>query len=127
MSEDNLPEEARRLPTLNIGGDIDFKDLYKRVEGTECRRCKGSGVDPDGEYPCLLCRGKKIEYFPGRDSYLVCNKHPEQKLIAVGKRHTTWEDGQGFDHEGYVEVKGCPICKVPVLSRLSGQPYEPAT
>lgn len=116
MKEDGLPEEARKLPTLNIKGEIDLEELYTKIEGTECRRCKGSGIDPDGEYPCLLCRGKKIEYFPGRESYLVCSKHPEHRLVAVGKRYIEWEDSQGFDHSGYVEVKGCPICRTPTIS-----------
>lgn len=117
MSDESyLPDEARKLPTLSIQGDLNLPELYLRVKGTKCRRCEGSGTDPDGDYPCLLCRGKQIEEFPIGGSYLVCSKHPEEKLIGIGKRHTTWEDGMGFDHEGYVEVKGCPICKIPAVS-----------
>lgn len=121
MPDDSyLTDEARKLSTLGIKGDLDLPDLYLRVTGTECRRCKGHGTDPDGDYPCLLCRGKLIERFPGGESYLVCSKHTREKLVAVGKRHTTWEDAMGFVHEGYVEVKGCPICNTPAVSILHG-------
>ncbi len=115
MNENALPEAARRLPTLNIGGDLDLKDQYIRVEGTKCRRCDGTEVDPDGAYPCLLCRGKGVEKFPGGITKVVCSKHQDQELVGVGKRYVAWEM-MGFDHKGYLEVKGCPICKVPVLS-----------
>ncbi len=120
MNENELPEKARKLPTLNIGGDLDLKELYVRVEGTKCRRCQGSKVDPDGDYPCMLCRGKGVEKFPGGVTKTVCSEHQDKELVGVGKRRVGWEDGQGFDHNGFLEVKGCPICKVPVLSMLFG-------
>lgn len=119
MNGSDLPEEARRLPTLQIGGDLDLEDLYTVVEGSKCRRCSGTGVDPDGDYPCLLCRGKKVELFID-GPMKVCVKHPDKELVGVGKRHVNWEDGMGIAHEGYLEVKGCPVCKVPCLSILWG-------
>ena len=119
MDESYLPEEARKLPTLNVG-ELDIKELYNKIEGTECRRCHGSKVDPDGAYPCLLCHGKGIEKFIDGITIRVCSKHTDKELVGVGKRYVTWEDGQGFDHEGYMEVKGCPICKVPAIA---GSPW----
>lgn len=122
MSESSLPEEAQKLPTLDIpdGGDLDLRDQYIRIEGTRCRRCNGTEVDPDGEYPCLLCRGRGIEKFLGGKTKLMCVKHTDTELVNIGKRHVSWEDSQGFDHKGYLAVRGCPVCKVPVLSILFG-------
>jgi len=121
MSKDDsyLPEEARKLPILDIRGDIDREDLYIKIEGSQCRRCKGQKTDPDGDYPCLLCKGEGIEKFID-GAVLMCSKHPEQKLVAIGRRFVTWEDGMGFDREGYLEVKGCPICEVPACSIIWG-------
>jgi len=114
-----LPKEARELPVLDIGEDLRREDLYTVIEGTTCRRCSGSGIDPDGEYPCLLCRGKKIEKFID-GNILVCTKHPDKELVNIGIRHVTWEDGMGFDREGYLGVKGCPICRIPAYSVMWG-------
>jgi len=115
MDESELPEEVRRLPTLSLGNnDIDHEELYTEVRGDTCRRCKGSGQDPDGKYPCLLCRGSKIEkYLDG--SKMFCVKHPGKELVNIAKRHITWEL-MGFDHEGFLAIQGCPICKIPVYS-----------
>ena len=119
--DSGLPEEARKLPKLNIKENFDLKDLYAVIEGTTCRRCGGTGIDPntgidpDSEYPCLLCRGKKIEKFAGGDVH-VCVNHPDLQLVGIGRRPVEWEDGQGFDHRGWLEVKGCPVCKIPARS-----------
>lgn len=115
MDDSYLPEEARRLPILPISGNLDIKELYVVMEGNQCRRCRGTGIDPDGEYPCLLCKGKKVEKFID-GSIKVCFKHPDKELVGIGRRFVTWEDAMGFDQEGYLEVKGCPICKVPACS-----------
>jgi len=115
MDDTYLPEAARKLPVLDIHGDLDIKELYNRIEGTQCRRCKGTKTDPDGEYRCLLCKGSGLEKFID-GAVIACIKHPDRKLAGIGRRYVTWEDGQGFDHEGYLEVRGCPICKIPALS-----------
>ena len=108
-------EEGMKLPTLSIHGDLDIKELYSIIEGIRCRRCGGVKFEPGEEYPCLLCRGTGIEKFP-TGSFKVCSKHPKEKLVAIGKRHVEWEDAMGFSCQGYIEVKGCPKCKVPVYS-----------
>ncbi len=119
MNEHDLPEEARKLPTLEIHSDINIKELYEIIEGSRCRRCNGTTIDPDGKYSCLLCRGTGIEKY--KDGVIrVCREHRGEELVGIGKRHVSWEDGMGFDHSGFLEVKGCPVCKVPVLSILWG-------
>lgn len=110
-----LPGEAEKLPVLNINRDLDVEELYTVVKGTQCRRCGGTGIDPDGEYSCLLCRGMKVERFP-YGSIRVCSKHPDKELVNIGRRAVTWEDGQGFDHSGFLAVRGCPVCRVPAYS-----------
>lgn len=115
VNESELPEEARKLPTMNIEEDLDHKDLYFLHDtGVVCKRCVGAKQDPDGDYPCLLCHGKGTEPHSGERTRM-CVIHPEQKLVNIGKRHITWECW-GFDHEGFVAVEGCPICKVPAYS-----------
>ncbi len=115
MNDKNYPKEARDLPTLAIHGDLDIKELYDIIEGNTCRRCVGAKTDPDGMYPCLLCKGTGIEKFV--DGVIrVCHEHPDTVLVGIGKRHVSWEDGMGFDHEGFLEVKGCSMCKIPALS-----------
>lgn len=119
MSED-LPEEAKKLPTYPPDKGTPYaspydKSLYIEIRSIQCRRCKGGGTDPDGPYPCLLCKGSKAERNPdGIKRY--CSKHPDRELVGIGKRFVTWEDSQGFDHSGYLEVKGCSICKIPAHS-----------
>jgi len=115
--ESYLPEEARKLPTLHIKEtNLDREDLYTKVEGSTCRRCHGSSLDPDGDYSCLLCNGKGTEPLPNT-SYLVCSKHPKEKLVNIGKRYIEWEI-MGFPRSGFLAVRGCPICKIPVLSKV---------
>lgn len=113
--EDSFPVEARKLPTLNIDHDLDRTDLYKRIEDP-CRRCNGEKTDPNGDYPCLLCKGKGSEDLLS-SAQLVCAKHPEHVLVNIGKRRYEWEDAMGFDHQGYLAVRGCPVCMIPALSR----------
>ena len=119
MVSRTLDEKAQALPTLNIKGDIDIKELYVDKSIIECRRCLGNGTDPDGDYPCLLCHGAKEEKLHG-ELYRYCSKHTDILLVDIGKRHVEWEDSQGFDHQGYVAVKGCPICNIPACSIMWG-------
>ncbi len=115
MDDYQLPEEARRLPTLSLGNsDIEHKESYTLAYEHSCKRCNGSGQDPDGDYLCLLCKGSKAEKSSNK-RLRFCVKHPGQKLVNIAKRHITWEL-MGFDHEGFLAIQGCPICKLPVYS-----------
>ncbi len=107
--------DVDKLPLLNIAHDIDVKELYTIIRGYTCRRCTGSGIDPDGEYPCLLCHGDKIEKWK-TGSIMVCSGHPNRELVYIGKRKANWEDAMGFDRSGHVGVRGYPICMKPVYS-----------
>lgn len=111
--------DPESLPLLPITNNLDREDLYTVVKGDTCRRCKGSGIDPDGEYKCLLCHGEKIEKW-GTGAVMFCATHPDKELVYIGKRFVTWEDGQGFDHSGHLGVKGCPICRIAAYSVMRG-------
>jgi len=121
--EEDLPEEVRNLPTLPPNDSTPYsnpydKSLYVEVKTIPCRRCDGTQTDPDGAYPCLLCHGKGEE--PSPDGVKrFCFVHTGTELVCIGKRHVSWEDGQGFDHEGFLEVRGCPICRIAAYSETS--------
>lgn len=120
MDDDYLPEEVKDLPTFPPDDGTPYsspydKSLYVEVRTIPCRRCGGDGTDPDGAYPCLLCHGVGEE--PSPDGVKrFCFVHPDKELVRIGKRHVSWEDGQGFDHEGFLEVRGCPICRIAAHS-----------
>ena len=111
-----LPDEVKALPIMDVKEDLDLDSCYMVVGSTLCRRCLGKIDDPDGSYPCLLCKGKGEENLPG-SRRLVCNTHRDQELVNIGRRYVTWEM-MGFDHTGWLAVKGCPICKLPLLSKM---------
>jgi DnaJ-class molecular chaperone len=83
-----------------------------------CRRCSGTGTDPDGTYPCLLCHGSKEEYI-NTNNIKVCSTHLETRLVPVAQYYSRWEGGNdGLMHDGYFDILGCPICKIPVYCEL---------
>ncbi len=120
MNDECLPEEARNLPTFPPHDGTPYsspydKALYIEVSIISCRRCGGTKTDPGGEYPCLLCHGTGEERSPDGVKRF-CSRHPDKELVRIGKRRVSWEDGQGFDHEGFLEVKGCSTCKIAAHS-----------
>lgn len=119
----DYPEEVEKLKTFPPKDGTPYsspydKTLYIEVGEILCRRCQGEKTDPDGDYPCLLCKGSGSEPSPNGVKRF-CARHPDLELVRIGKRHVSWEDGQGFDHEGYLEVRGCPTCKIAAHSETS--------
>lgn len=123
MSRDKsyLPEAVRDMPVFPARFNNPYanpfdESLSIKVDSITCRRCKGVKTDPDGEYDCLLCHGSGEEESPAK---WFCSAHPDTELVMIGTRYVEWEDGQGFDNNGHLEVKGCPICKVPAHSETT--------
>ena len=117
MTIADYPKEVIDLKTFKAPHNSPYANpygdsLYRKVDSLTCRRCGGSGADP--EYPtfCTTCCGTRKE----QGKFNVCVIHPDRELVRIGKRHVEWEDAMGFDCKGYLEVKGCPICQEPAYS-----------
>jgi len=123
MNDDCLPEEARNLPIFPPSNGTPYsspydKSLYIEVKTMTCRRCSGNKSDPDGDYPCLLCHGTGLESCPDGVKRF-CFMHTDKELVRIGRRRVSWEGSMGFDREGFLEVRGCPICKIAAYSETS--------
>ena len=120
---DDYPEGVKNLKTFPPSDGSPYaspydKALYIEVKEVQCQRCGGKKTDPDGDYSCLLCHG--IGSRPSPDGLKrFCYIHTDLELVGIGKRHVSWEDGQGFDHKGYLEVRGCPVCKIAAHSETN--------
>lgn len=116
----SYPPEVEALKTFDAGHNSPYLNPYdeslsKEVDTIPCRRCGGCGFDPDTPTFCMTCGGSGEEH----GTFRVCSTHSDRELVRVGKRRVEWEDSQGFDHKGYLEVKGCPVCQKPAYSETA--------